>query len=89
MLMQTPKVGDLVLYRYPQTRTDIPFRVTQVDEAKGTILATDEAQGGWGDMSPHVFDMCQKGLTNFPADKSSQDLVWKKLRAYEKRAGAI
>ena len=87
--MQTPKVGDIVLYRYPQTRTDIPFRVEQVDEAKGTILATDEVQGGWGDMSKHEFDMCQKGLTNFPTDKSSQDIVWKKLRAYEKRAGAI
>ena len=89
MLMQTPKVGDLVLYRYPQTRTDIPFRVTQVDEAKGTILAYDDAPGGWGDMTPHEFDMCQKGLTNFPTDKSSQDLVWKKVRAYAKRAEAI
>ena len=87
--MQTPKVGDLVLYRFHGTRTDIPFRVTQVNEAKGTILATDEAPGGYGDCGIHEFDMCQKGLTNFPTDKPSQDLVFKKLRAYAKRAGAI
>ena len=88
MLMQTPKVGDLVLYRFQGTRTDIPFRVTQVDEAKGTIVAYDEAPGGYGSET-HGFDMCEKGLTNFPTDKASQDLVWKKLRAYAKRAGAI
>ena len=88
MLMQTPKVGDLVLYRFHGTRTDIPFRVTQVNEAKGTILANDEAPGGYGSET-HEFDICQKGLTNLPTDKASQDLVFKKLRAYAKRAGAI
>jgi len=88
MLIQTPKVGDLVLYRYHGTRTDIPFRVTQVNEAKGTILANDEAPGGYGSET-HEFDMCQRGLTNFPTDKVSQDLVFKKLKAYAKRAGAI
>jgi hypothetical protein len=88
MLMQTPKVGDLVLYRFHGTRTDIPFRVTQVDEANGTIVAYDEAPGGYGPET-HGFDMCERGLTNFPTDKASQDLVFKKLRAYAKRAGAI
>jgi hypothetical protein len=88
MLIQTPKVGDLVLYRFRGTRTDIPFRVTRINEAEGTIVAYDEAPGGYG-CETHGFDMCEKGLTNFPTDKASQDLVFKKLRAYAKRAGAI
>ena len=88
MLIQTPKVGDRVLYRFHGTRTDIPFRVLEVDEAKGTIVAIDEAPGGYGPET-HGFDMCEKGLTDFPTDKASQDLVFKKLLAYAKRAGAI
>lgn len=88
MLTKTPKIGNLVLYRFPQTRTDIPFRVIEVNETEGTIVALDEAPGGWGSEA-HGFDMTQKGLTDFPTDKASQDLVFKKLRAYAKRCGAI
>lgn len=88
MLTKTPKIGDLVLYRFPQTRTDIPFRVIEVNETEGTIVAHDEAPGGWGSEN-HKFDMCEKGLTDYPTDKASQDLVLKKLRAYAKRCGAI
>lgn len=86
MLTKTPKVGDLVLYRYPSTRTDIPFRVTEVNEAKGIILADDEAPGGWGPQS-HLFDMCEKGLTDYPTDKATQDIIKRKLIAYAKRNG--
>jgi hypothetical protein len=88
MLTKTPKVGDLVLYRFNGTRTDIPFRVTQVNEAKGTIEAQDEAPGGW-DSCTHGFDMCQKGLTDYPTDKAAQDLVKRKLISYAKRNGAL
>ena len=89
MLTRIPKVGDLVLYRYPQTRTDIPFRVTIVNESKGTIVGHDEAPGGWDDITGLEIDMCRRELTDFPTDKASQDLVFKKLHAYAKRCGAI
>ena len=88
MLTKIPKVGDLVLYRFPETRTDIPFRVTEVNEAKGTIVAHDEAPGGWGPES-HQFDMCEKGISDYPTDKWAQDLVQRALIAYAKRKGAL
>lgn len=89
MLTKIPKVGDLVLYRYPQTRTDIPFRVTEVNESKGTIVGHDEAPGGWDDFTGLEIDMCRRELTDYPTDKAAQDLVRKKLIAYAKRNKAI